>query len=60
MASLFYLGAVLAVIVVGSAVLALRAREPRGLDHTVREFQKEMSALSPEQRRTRQSARRGR
>jgi hypothetical protein len=48
---LFLLGAFL-LAAVGIVVLVVRAREPRGLDHGVREFQREMRALAPESRRT--------
>lgn len=58
MASLVYLGAVLLFVVIASAVLALRVREPRGIDHAVKAFRKEMNALAPDQRRN--DARRGR
>lgn len=46
---LFLLGA-FALVALGSTVIALRHREPRGLDHSVKEFRREMQALSPEVR----------
>ena len=42
---LFLLGA-LVLVTLGTAIIALRAREPRGLDHSVKEFRREMRALS--------------
>lgn len=47
---LFLLGAAV-VAGLGILVLVARAREPRGVDHGVREFQREMRALAPESRR---------
>ena len=47
---LFLLGAFV-LVGLGTAVIALRAREPRGLDHSVKEFRREMQALSPESRK---------
>ena len=48
---LFLLGA-LVLVTLGTAVIALRAREPRGLDHSVKEFRREMQALSPDSHRS--------
>lgn len=47
---LFLLGA-LVLVALGTAVIALRHREPRGFDHSVKVFRREMRALSPEPRR---------
>ncbi len=47
-----FLLAAFGLIVLGVAVLLLRHRTPSGLDHGIREFQREMQALAPEQRRT--------
>ncbi len=47
---LFLLGA-FALVVLGTSVIALRHRQPRGFDHSVKEFRREMQALSPELRR---------
>jgi hypothetical protein len=47
---LFLLGA-LVLVGLGTAVIALRAHEPRGLDHSVKEFRREMQALSPDTRK---------
>jgi hypothetical protein len=46
----FLLGA-LVLSALGILVLVIRAREPRGLEHGIREFQREMRALAPESRR---------
>ena len=47
---LFLLGA-LVLVTLGTAIIALRAREPRALDHSVKEFRREMRALSRETHR---------
>ncbi len=51
MTSLMFLLGALVLSIVGILVLILRAREPRGFDHGIREFQREMRALAPESRR---------
>jgi hypothetical protein len=43
--------AALGLMVVGTLLLVLRNREPKGLDHGIRSFQREMKALAPEARR---------
>lgn len=52
MDSLLFLLAALLVIGIGSAVVALRHRTPRGDHHGIKEFQRNMRALSPEARRS--------
>lgn len=51
MDSLLFLIGALVLVGLGTAVIALRAREPRGLDHSVKSFRKEMQALSPDSRK---------
>lgn len=51
MASLLFLFAALVLSGLGTAIVVIRAREPRGLDHGVRNFQREMRALAPESSR---------
>ena len=51
MESLLFLFAALVIIALGTAILALRARQPSGLHHTIKTFEREMRALSPEARR---------
>lgn len=51
MTSLVFLLGALVLSALGILVLIIRAREPRGLDHGIREFQREMRALAPESRR---------
>ena len=51
MESLLFLLAALVIIAFGTAILALRARQPSGLHHTIKTFEREMRALSPESRR---------
>ena len=50
MTGLLFLSIALVLSLVGSAVLWLRHRKPRSLDHGISSFQREMQALSPEQR----------
>ena len=47
MESLVFLLVMLGVIVVGTAVLLLRAREPKGEYRGIKSFQREMQALAP-------------
>jgi len=49
-ALVFLLGAAV-LIALGSAVLLLRHRQPKGDHHGIKQFQKEMRALSPEARK---------
>jgi hypothetical protein len=51
MGNLVFLLVALGVIALGTLVLALRAREPRGFDSGIRAHQKHMSALSTEMRK---------
>ncbi len=48
MESLVFLLAMLGVIAVGTTVLLLRAREPKGEYRGIKSFQREMQALAPE------------
>ena len=48
MESLVVLLVMLGVIVVGTAVVLLRAREPKGEYRGIKSFQREMRALAPE------------
>ena len=48
MESLVFLLVMLGVIVVGTAVVLLRAREPKGEYRGIKSFQREMRALAPE------------
>jgi hypothetical protein len=48
MSSLVFLAGALLVIGIGTAVLLLRAREPKGFDSGIKGFQREMKALAPE------------
>jgi hypothetical protein len=40
------------VVLLGTAIILVRSREPRGYDHTVRRFQREMKALGNDTERT--------
>ena len=51
MRNLVYLLVALGVIALGTLVLALRAREPRGFDSGIKAHQRHMEALSTETRR---------
>lgn len=51
MTSLVFLLGALVLSALGILVLVIRAREPRGVEHGIREFQREMRALAPESRR---------
>ena len=48
MESLVFLLAMVGVIVVGTTVLLLRAREPKGEYRGIKSFQREMRALAPD------------
>lgn len=52
MDSLLFLLAAGALIVLGTLVIVLRSREPQGHDSGIKQFQREMRALSPESRQT--------
>jgi hypothetical protein len=51
MGNLVFLLVALGVIALGTLILALRAREPRGFDSGIRAHQRHMNALSTETRR---------
>jgi hypothetical protein len=51
MGNLVFLLAALAVIALGTLILALRAREPKGFDSGIKAHQRHMNALSTESRR---------
>jgi hypothetical protein len=51
MGNLVFLLAALAVIALGTLILALRAREPKGFDSGIKAHQRHMNALSTETRR---------
>ncbi len=51
MGNLVFLLAALGVIALGTLILALRAREPKGFDSGIKAHQRHMSALSTETRR---------
>jgi hypothetical protein len=53
MSVLLFLVAAVALSAVGSAVILLRGREPKGSETSVKAFEREMRALSPEARRAR-------
>ncbi len=53
MSALLFLLAALALSAVGSAIVLMRGREPKGSETSVRAFEREMRALSPEARRER-------
>ena len=48
MDSILFLLGVVVLVTLGTAIIAFRAREPRGPDHSVKEFRREMQALSPD------------
>ena len=52
MDSLLFLVGAFAFVVLGTTVIALRHRQPRGFDYSVKEFRREMQALSPDLRRS--------
>ena len=51
MESLVFLIAAAALISIGTAVVLVRGRQPKGMNHGILEFQREMKALSAEARR---------
>jgi hypothetical protein len=56
MESLVFLLIMVGVIVVGTAVVLLRAREPKGEYRGIKSFQREMRALAPEGSRSNDAA----
>ena len=51
MESLVFLFAALVIIGLGTSILVLRTRQPKGMHHAIRTFEREMHALSPKSRR---------
>jgi len=49
MKNLLYLGIALAISLVGCLVLWVRARRPRSMEHSMREFSRELGALAPDE-----------
>ncbi len=47
MSNLVYLGLAVAISLVGCIVLWLRNRRPRSMEHSIREFSRELEALAP-------------
>ncbi len=47
MSNLVYLGIAVVLSLVGCTVLWLRNRRPRSMEHSIREFSKELDALAP-------------
>ncbi len=50
MSNLVFLGIAVVLSLVGCTVLWLRNRPPRSVEHSIREFSKELQALAPEGR----------
>jgi hypothetical protein len=48
MSGLAYLGMAVVLSLVGCTVLWLRNRRPRSMEHSIREFSKELAALAPD------------
>ena len=48
MSSLAYLGIAVVLSLVGCTVLWLRNRRPRSMEHSIKEFSRELDALAPE------------
>ena len=48
MSSLVYLGIAVVLSLVGCTVLWLRNRRPRSMEHSIREFTRELDALAPD------------
>ena len=55
MSNLLYLGIAVVLSAVGILVLYLRNRRPSSVEYSVEEFQKELKALAPNERRDRRS-----
>jgi len=47
MEALLFLFGAFGFVVLGTTVIAVRHRQPRGFDYSVKEFRREMAALSP-------------
>lgn len=47
MSNLVYLGIALVISLLGCLVLWLRTRRPRSMDHSIKEFSRELDALAP-------------
>jgi len=47
MKNLLYLGIALAISLIGCLILWARARRPRSMEHSMKEFSKELGALAP-------------
>ncbi|MFN2609073.1 MAG: hypothetical protein ABR511_14470 [Acidimicrobiales bacterium] len=47
MSNLAYLGVAVVISLVGCLVLWLRTRRPRSMEHSIREFSRELDALAP-------------
>ena len=47
MSNLAYLGIAVVLSLIGCLVLWLRTRRPRSMEHSVREFSRELDALAP-------------
>ena len=47
MSNLVYLGIAVALSLVGCTVLWLRNRSPRSMEHSIKEFTRELDALAP-------------
>ncbi len=50
MSNLVYLGIAVVLSLVGCTVLWLRNRPPRSMEHSIREFSRELEALAPDDR----------
>jgi hypothetical protein len=48
MSNLVYLGIALVLSLVGCTVLWLRNRRPRSMEHSIKEFSRELDALAPD------------
>ncbi|MGI8776597.1 MAG: hypothetical protein ACR2LJ_04245 [Acidimicrobiales bacterium] len=48
MKNLLYLGIALAISLIGCLVLWVRARRPRSMEHSMKEFSRELGALAPD------------
>ena len=48
MSNLVYLGMAVVISLVGCTVLWLRHRRPRSMEHSIREFSRELEALAPD------------
>ncbi|MGI9032272.1 MAG: hypothetical protein DLM54_02905 [Acidimicrobiales bacterium] len=47
MSNLAYLGIAVVISLIGCVVLWLRTRRPRSMEHSMREFSRELDALAP-------------